>query len=426
MKWLFWIFFSLGITLLLFGGCLAFLFPEAGFWNCILGGWCIFSSFIFLLFRKGQSRKKKIIVSLVGVLVFSVGILAFLEYFTGFLGIYSPLDRVVSAIKRTALANNFTIEYTLKEERGGKSYVEAGEIRYLIDKDTEDLTILQDDGDSATLIYENKQYDKSEKYANVSDADTDNFFDFYNKLSGKEEWEEIDWDYYLEELDLDESLKAERMDDFVEAVYDELIGSTRWQKKALGLKKNGNTYTFKPDMLKIYNDVVDLAKKQGVMTSEGKRELSEGEHEIKKDLKELDLSVSVTLQGRYVESIVIETNGDGEDEKYHVEICIFNINKTEISDGEMENFMDQINTLEKENRCPYCAKPRYEANHCQQCERQCDKCDSYGYINYITQYRGRYYCMVCCDGNCASCGKRLPKSAMYHHYGTYKCYECVY
>lgn len=427
MKGFLWCVFSLGITLVLFGVAFLFILPDVSIWFFAAGIWNGLLFLIWLPFKKEGSKRKKIILGFSTFVFFILISVAVLEYFTGIFGFYSPVDRVVSALKRTALAKNFTIEYTMKEEYGNESYVETGKIRCIIDSEKEEVTLLADNGERASLVYENKEYYKNKNYARIRDVDTDDFFDFYNQLSGKDEWEDMDWDYYLEEMDMEKYLKAEKMGDFVEALYDELIDSTQWQKKALGLKKEGNTYTFTPDFSKVYNDVVDLAKKQGVMTSELKRELIEDENETKDFLRELDFSVSVTLNGRYVESIVIDTNGDGEDEKYHIEIYISKINKTTISDHEMEGFMEQVNTLERENRCSQCNEPRYSKNYCQQCEEQCYICDNYYFKSIMTHYRGRYYCFVCCTKSCMSCGKKLPPSAMYSYTNQrYQCYDCTY
>ena len=386
------------------------------------------SDFVYPVEEPLKKKHGKVVLLVVLFFFLGTAAIAVLGYFTGCFGILSPVDRIALAAKRTMLADNFTasIEYEYTYESATDT--QELDLRYVVDKGKENLTLFYESDYATSLIHEDgRYYVDDDDYGYTGDIDTDEFFETYNQLSGKEEQEEIDWDDLIEDADLEEYVKGDAMEDFLEEFYDELLDDSKWQKNTLGLKKDGNTYTFTPNIQKTYDDVVALAKDKGVMTSELKDNIKYYEEDIEETIQDIDdLAISFTLKGRYLSQIVVEVTYQKYTVRYTIDFS--DVNETQISKKEIEDFIDQAEELEEKDKCPTCGTRRYGSDHCWKCEEQCDNCYTYYNSDSMTYHRSSYYCNSCCTEQCRSCGKWLPPNVMVYisYYGYYQCYDCYY
>lgn len=362
-----------------------------------------------------KKKKKGLLISLIVVVLLISGVVI-AGFLTDWFGIISPFDKLVLAFKNTLEADSLTVKW---EVSAGKS---SGEVdaRIIIDREKEEFTAFIEANNTSRLYYDEKlyYYDEDSDYADTLNFDTDEIFDSYNDVYSEEG---VDWDELIDKLSLKKFIDADKMDAFIEALRTNYLNNSEWMTKALDFKRESNVYSISPDLEMIYDDILDLAKDMDVLKKDGKNAISEAQKNIDKIIEQLEIEVSITLDGNYISKIEAEMSFDNSIIEFVIEIS--DINDTEITEEEIEDFIDEVKEAIENDKCPDCGERMYGTETCYNCPMYCYDCYDRFPKDEMNYYDGSYYCDDCVE-ECDWCGDAVPEDDLYYYGGYEYCYDC--
>ncbi len=377
-------------------------------------------------------KKKKtwlwILLGVLGVLIAA----AVVGFFTNWFGLVSPLHGLGKAFAKTGSAESMTVKMTLKyTDEDGESEKESGEIRVVLDEDEEKIyyitesegsTMLFDDGDVYTYIEAEDEDDYD--YAYVQESEESAGKEYFEAYEDFYDGKDIDWEEWVEFAELEDYIKANKMEDFIKEFNKEYLCNSEWLEKTLGFEKDGNTYTFEPNFKRLSKEVTKIVDDSRAFTDEAKEIVEEAMEEVKEGAEEDDISltVSFTVKGGVISEIAIKaTSGDNKVE-YTIEIT--DVNKTSITSADREEIRDKVEQLIDENTCDTCGDTLWFQDE-DDYHGDCSFCDDHGDLRYTVDDKPACYdCYYEATHSCQKCGD----SSAYYNYDGYDrlCYDCYY
>ena len=366
--------------------------------------------------KKKHKKRKGLIITLIVVAVLLIaGVVAGL--LTDWFGFASPMKKIFNAIENTVKAESMTINISLKEtNRHGDTYESNGEIKYVINPDAEQLTVWNsaDDGSAILLVdnvlYEKLTYDGSTRaYIDDDCLDIDELFELYDEyINNDTTFDEEKIEDILDETGLSDYVDTDEFEVLLKKAMNDYIFNTDWLESAAGLEKSGNTYTFEPNIKKILKDAIELCEDSDAFDSEIHEELIDALYDGIDEWESEDideLKISITLSKKMIKEIEVVFESD--DYSFELKISISDINKTEISDDETDEFTDEVNEIIADSLCSYCGEADYYDDHglCLDCGEHytysygngyCSDCyysssSDYGYCDFCNDYEYLYY-----------------------------------
>lgn len=377
-------------------------------------------------------KKKKtwlwILLGVLGVLI----VAAVVGFFTNWFGLVSPLHGLGKAMAKTGSAESLTLKATVKYTyEDGETEKETVNMRVVLDEDEEKIYYMSEAGDTVTLFddgdvyyYREAEDEDDYDYAYVTESDESagkKYFETYEDIyDGKD----IDWEEWVEAAELEDYIKGNKVEDFLEEFNKEYLRDTDWLEKTLGFEKDGNTYTFEPSMKRLSKEITKIVDDSRAFTDEAKEAVDEVMTEIKESAEEEDISlrISFTVKGGYVSEITIKATADDAKVEYTVEIT--DVNKTSISSKDMSAIRDKVEQLIDENTCDTCGDSLWWQDE-DEYHGDCSFCDDHGDLRY--SYEGDPCCYDCyydATHRCERCGD----SDAYYSYSSYErlCSTCYY
>lgn len=388
--------------------------------------------------KKAKSKKPLVAVLvtvLVVALVFGAGVL------TNWFGLGSPLNGLVKAAMNTAQAKSFTVEISIDDA----SYDEVSTLKYQGNLKKEEISFVYEEDYCSECLYDGYYYtvyDDGDAYK--SEAELDEFFESVNKFyDGKK----VDWEEVITDADLEDYVKHEEVEGFLKDVYRKCLSDKKWLKEYLGFEKSGNTYTFEPDLEKLFEEVNSICQDADVFTRKAKNEIEDEIDEMIEDVEdeEIEMFVEIKLKAGKISTVDINVYDDGDERTMNVEFS--DINKTNV-EKDAQDIIDEYEDYAKDHSCDECDQVLYEYNYhgdCDECgthgdlwdEDLCEDCYKNEYYNYCDEcgdYEETYYydgdelCWDCYDevyyddfDYCSDCG---DYAKMYKWDGEYYCYDC--
>ena len=387
-----------------------------------------------------------IIASVAAVAILLSGLL------TSWFGLAAPHRRIAKALKNTLTAKSYTLTLTNEEVGEDYSYSIKSTGRVTVDEKKKSVTTYG----KGTYVYESTSDDESEKNAynyvsiiendiqyqyqldedgKVDDATIQEMKD-YSKNVFKERamWDVPDWEHFLKQQGWNEHMNAGKMDALVEDVIKEYLSDRKWLKKTAGMTKQGNTYTFNPDAKDLLKDMLDVVEDSKAFTDKADEwadKLSNRLKDIKSKKTDMDIELSITIEGRYVTKISIEIEEVTDGKKYvtKTEYAYSDINKTDVSKKDVDKVKGEVNAWLEEKGIVYdhCAKCEellkiHKDKLCYDCYYICAKCGEYGSYEKENK-RYCYDCYYICD-ECGEYGSYEMDDGMYCYNHRYVCDKC--
>lgn len=383
--------------------------------------------------KKKRKKRKGLLITLIVIAVLLIaGVVTGL--LTDWFGLASPMKKIFNAIEKTAKAESMTVNISFKEtyRYDGETHTDENnaEFKYVINPDAEQLTVWgsSEDGSEILLVdnvlYKKYTYgDSTRAYIYDDSIDIDEFFEMYNEyincdsIFDMEKIEDL-----IDELGLSEYVDTDELESLLKEAMTDYIFNTEWLEDAAGLEKSGNTYTFEPNIKKILKDAIELCEDSDAFDDEIYDELIEGLNDLIDEWEDVDveeLKLSITLSKKMIKEVEFIIEAD--DYSFEITISVSDINKTEISDDEIDEFADEVNGIIAENMCSYCGEVDYYDDH-----GNCLDCGEHYTYSYGNGYcYDCYYSSSSSDyGYCDFCG---DYEYLYSYYGGYDlCWDCYY
>lgn len=355
---------------------------------------------------------KKKIKPLHLVLIISAGIvlLVLIGALTNWFGLYTPIDRLALAFKKTVTAESYTVEIS----SGNDEYT----VKAVYDEDEETVTRLIESDYYKELYYDGSWYYLDDYYSDINDEDQDDQYKIHESIK---KLEDSDWEDILDDTGLDKQVDSDNLEDFFKALYKKYLKDGKWMEDDMGFEKDGNVYTFEPDVETVCDDLLDLARDKEILKSKYEDSLDELEDELEDVEDEIDnLKIEITLAKGYISEINCKIKINGENENLKIEFS--DINKTEIDEDEIDDIIDDVKEAIAEDRCHDCGERRWGSDYCYQCSYYCHGC--YEYYDE-DEMLSDDYCRNCAFF-CEDCGDVTPNDDMYYYNGEDLCWDCYY
>lgn len=376
-----------------------------------------------------KSNKKKLII----ILSAATGLIALvliIGALTNWFGTVSPLMDIYDAAIETISADSITAEIEIK--RGSET--ERSKIKLVLDKDEEEVIYYLESDGKEQLYADGRAYSLYDDYAYISDnndydADKE-FFDIYNPLIG--EGEDFDLEETFEDLGLDEYIDYEDAEDFLESFYFDNLCDEDWLEEYLGFEEDDGVYTFSPDIADLTKELCDILIDSDILPRDLEKELKSVKNEAldELDVNEYKFTLSITVEGGEITDIEADMK-EGES-TYSFNISFTDIDDTEISEEEIEEFTEDVEDFIEENTCSQCGETLWYVENREQ-HGDCDDCGSHQ--SSLKQYDTGWYCDDCYDdlyygsyyddyGYCDRCG---DYARLYDYsYSRSYCWDCYY
>ncbi len=369
--------------------------------------------------EKKKSKTKLFIIIGAAVLAFALVLsVVTVGYFTDWFGLGSPLGGLTKALANTLQAESGTVkleEYEINIDSTGededgydKAYLEAAnsfknvQLRYNIDYDKEQAAFVftmeglgieydsetdkysTEPGKSTFFLYKGTMYECTE-YGGFNSAydedisdELDDAFDYYDRFIDEDG---INWKKIIREAELEDFVDADEIEPFLKELYEKRLSDEKWLKQKLGFKKSGKTYTFKPDLEELVDDLYDVVLDSDVLESDARRALRNTRLEVLDEISKLDfdMEISITVKGKYISRI--EVKGEIENVEVKGAVTLSNMNKTKIKEDELKSLRKTAEDVIEENTCSKCDRRFYDKED-KENHGDCARCGDHGYIGY--------------------------------------------
>lgn len=411
---------------------------------------------------KKKKKKKGLLIGLLVLLVLLIGT-AVAGWLTNWFGLVTPLSGLLKAAKKTAEAGSFTVEISLKEKGDWGSSKHSAEGRAIVDWEKKELTAFGEVNGDEYLLVDDDFYSLDGAYSYKSTMPVNE--------AGKESEElvdiqkgEIDWEGIFDRLGLDEQLNAKNMNAFIKKTYTDYLCDDEWLEENLGFEKDGGVYTFRPDVERVAESIVDMASETDVFKKDAQNQVEDFLDDVNFNVIQ-DFEVSFTVEGGYITNVKVVLEID--DELLTAEITLTEIGKTTISQEEIDDFIDEVEDFIEDDTCSECGYRMWGRDECYRCNYEtCEYCykdihtgggeSTYGYEHYDplcydcytnfifetceychddidTRYERIYLggsysmlCYDCYDGHvCDRCNRWTDKRYSWAGYSTL-CYSCYW
>ncbi|MBQ7130960.1 MAG: hypothetical protein IJO29_00135 [Oscillospiraceae bacterium] len=315
-----------------------------------------------------KSKVPVVIGSVAGVAAVGVGAFALANFFGG-----GPVADIAKAAQNTIDKGSFAIEinskYSYEDEYNNSEEETSIEGAVILDRD--DLAFdlecetqsAFDTGEESEQTYRYICYDNKIApifpdddyidYYEIEQEYIDYAFEFYELLNF-DSLEESDFEGIIKLIEdiSGEDISDDFDDDDIENIksfikaYQDKLNDDAWLEEYLGFEEDGHTYTFTPDFKALAEDVVEALEEH----------LEDTLDDMDIDIKDLEdafeyinddnnFTVSVTLDGNYIESIAIESKSEYDDFAIEstYEINISDIGSASVDTDELEEIMESAN-----------------------------------------------------------------------------------
>lgn len=369
---------------------------------------------------KPKKSKRKLIIAIIVAIVILAAV-AVTGYLTDWFGLTPPIKKLFNSIDNTISANSMTLDVKLESGRGEYTSDESANIRYVINPKAEELTIMIDDH---YMIIDELFYYKStggtSEYAAIDEYDISELFKYYNAFVVNKTFDMDLIGDAIDDADGSDYIDTDKLKPTLEMILEDYLFNEEWLEKTAKFSKDGDTYTFNPNLKKVFKDFRSICKDtDAIIDDELREELIEEIDDIIEEIEEdgLKLKITITVDGGYIKECVIEVEYGSNlyDEPYYDKLTISfsNINETEITNEEIQSFADEVNRRIAENTCATCGDTTWYSEH-----GSCKECGAHYTSSY---YDG--YCYDCYYKDCDSCGSN---HATYTYRGHNLCYDCYY
>lgn len=315
-----------------------------------------------------KPKKGWLIGAIVALVVIVGGVIAGL--LTDWFGLATPLHGLISATEKTLKAESMTVRVTGDDEEC--------EIRWKMDRETYQAVAMWSDNGSDYLLSHGKQYRYSSQYPSVSVLhDEDELIDMIDEFLTDDG---IDWEALIKEYDLEDDIDADVLDTFLKSLYRDCLCNDEWLEEYLSFEKDGDVYHFEPNIKAIGEDILDRADEAELFSKNAMRSLRSAVDEVADEVE--IASLDITVQDGYLSSIRFTLIDHTYEYDYTVEIS--DVNETDITEQEIEDFIDKVETAIEKDTCPTCGKRLYGDSSCSNCSssKKCDRCGSTNSVNY--------------------------------------------
>ena len=359
---------------------------------------------------------KAIIIALIALLVVAGIVVA--GFFTNWFGLGSPINGLLKASRNMANVENASFVATISADSEGETISEKVDGKIVIDKDKEDITYLMTHGKDKACMFDETIYQITDGYGSMNSVDVDEFF---KAIEEAKEQEEVDWDEFVEEYELEEVIDdPDKIQPFIEDLYENCLTDSDWLEEYMGFEKSGDDYIFQPNINNLLDEVVSLCKDSDVFTKDAMEEFEEVVDEAKEGLKEVDLKIKLTISvdSGYISSVKAEVTGKNVETKDAIKatvaLDITKINETKISKSELNAIKEETEKLVDEQTCDDCGYEFY-AGEDKALHGDCDECGDH--FDYLNDYSGEYLCDDCYEDQFSFKSGTPGTSAGY-------CWEC--
>lgn len=318
-----------------------------------------------------KSKKGWLIGVIVALVVIVGGVIAGL--LTDWFGLATPLHGLISATEKTLKAESMTVRFKAEDDEY--------EFRLKIDPKTQKVVAMTSDDYADYLFVDGKQYVYEDEYSWVDTLyDEDELMDVIDEF-----WMEdgVDWEALIKEYDLEDDIDADVVDTFLKSLYRDCLCNDEWLEEYLSFEKDGDVYHFEPDLRAMGKDILDRADEAELFSSKQlMRSLRSAVDEVADEVA--IASLDITVQDGYLSCISGTLINKYYNSEYDFTVEISDVNETEITEQEIEDFIGKVETAIEKDTCPTCGKRLYGDSSCSNCSspKKCDRCGSTNSVNY--------------------------------------------
>lgn len=371
---------------------------------------------------KPKKKKKGLWIGL-GVSAAVLAVVVAAGALTNGFGLITPLSGLFKAAKKTLEANSYTVDLSVTAKGDGWNNKIAVDGRAVLDWEKKDVTAFAEFDGEEYLLYEDDFYSFEGARSYKSRMPVSEVGDAVEDVYDKEE-KTLDWDKLLKLSGLDDHVNGDNINGFIKTVYMECLCDDTWLEEKLGYEKNGNVYTFRPDLEETVEDLFEYACDADVFERDAEKFLKENLKNASFDIIK-DFEVSFTVE----KGVITKIEGmlkidDAERATLTVELTLRDVGKTVISEEEIDDFIDRVEDAIDDDTCPDCGNRKWGDDMCLYCNR-CDLCGDYTYGGSTYNY-GDYetLCYDCYyDHVCQRCGAWTYTQYQYGGYDTL-CADC--
>mgnify|MGYP007112517114 CR=1 FL=1 len=308
-------------------------------------------------------------------------VVVIIGFCTNWFGLTAPLNGLFKAVQNMTQLESVTVK--------------AGDntTRYIIDSENEEITAVSKSNYRTECEYNGTVYFyDNDGYAYIyTDDDSSEFFETKEKYG---DVDNIDWEDFVDDTDLDDYLKSDEMSGFVDDLFDNYLSDKDWLEEYLGFERDGDDYIFEPDLDKLPDELIRICDESDAVTRKGKKDFEKLVDDEFEDTDDVTIRVTITVESGYITRLEIEEDYPSGS---HGEVIKFSdFNETEISEDEIDEIKDKTEQIIADRKCDECdvwfedAEDKNAPSH-----GDCHECGYHALC--LNEYSGYYYCDDCYD-----------------------------
>lgn len=306
---------------------------------------------------KTPKISKKGIIAIAGTALL-VAVILIVGFATRWFGMTGPAAQIISALKNTAKAENFTVDFEISYNEYRESNTESwGTAHFAIDHDKRDLTMYTeltiDDETVVIAIYEGYYIvGSSGDYwgYDISEA-LEDYFDAYEEGTAKD----FSWEDFLDSVayegaydEAKEDINFKKLDTCF-AEYVKNLNDEEWLEENAGYtveKDDGVTmHCFTPDIYSFLKASIS-GFKDAFIDRETFSEMNEDITDLRTESKYTDTQIVFGIKGRKLVHFEGKVSGsyDGltDGDTYYIEADFYDYGKTEFDIGELDDMLAEV------------------------------------------------------------------------------------
>lgn len=301
-----------------------------------------------------------------------------------------PPTSLVAAFEAFSDIDTMTIIVTADVKTGDPALSSSSTLTWRTVTDDDGKVTMLAQNDMATKLYlDGVTYTLEEDYADKSESE-----------------EDVDWNELLSGELFAEGVDAES---FVTALYQEYLTDEEWATAFLGYSRDGEVYTFEPDLYKLCKELMRIVEEKGAFTEENidylKTALDSWDESEAEDSSET-LKLVFTAKDNILTKMQLVIVEEGV--SYDILMEITDVGTTVITDSEIESVKKTVDEWVEKDICPECGQRLYGEELCWWCDEEadydyCENCGAYGDVYVCGNY---YVCAECLEiyDICDKCG----------------------
>ena len=359
-----------------------------------------------------EPKKKSKLPLIALIVVGALALIAAIGFFTNWFGLYTPMDKLALAFKRTLTAESFTVK---GEDFDGEDF----EVRVRVDKDSKKASAYGSGYGETYLAHDGKLYRSATRWSDIDEYNDEEVYGYYDNVMNEDG---VQWNELAEKTKTEEYVDADKFNEFFATLYSEYLNDSTWAEETLGMEVDGSVYTFKPQTKDLCKDVIALVKEKGLAKGDYKDYIDDVENTMDDLYDQLDdVTIQVTLDGKYVSKIQVEVEINGDTYECYAEFS--KINEAELTDEEIGTIIADVEKTIANDTCPECGDRKWGDDFCWNCYTQCFACNNV-VPSSEALYGWSYFCKNCA-GTCTQCGGIYENSYLTTHNGEIYCSHCL-